>query len=160
MKTLIDFIKNLKSFYRFYKNYEYNGAECEFIIENYQKVLCSRKKTMSKPTYYANSVIGEMDRWYEDSWKPVYKLEPIERTREIGESTDKIETCEFSEKVCEKLTIKDCSICKYRDEDLIFNEETGEEYPFYKCQKGNDTSLDYECKNFERYMRNETDSWK
>lgn len=55
---------------------------------------------------------------------------------------------------------KDCSICKYCDEDLIFDEETGEEYPFYKCQKGNDTSLDYECKNFERYMRNETDSRK
>lgn len=78
MKTLIDFIKNLKSFYRFYKDYAYNGDECEFIIENYQEVLCSRTKTMSKPTYYANSVIGEMDRWYEDSWKSMYKCEPIE----------------------------------------------------------------------------------
>ena len=47
--------------------------------------------------------------------------------------------------------IKDCSICKYCDEDLIFDEETGEEYPFYKCQKGNDTSLDYECNDFERF---------
>ena len=88
MKTLIDFIKNLKSFYRFYKDYEYNGDECEFIIENYQEVLCSRTKTMSKPTYYANSVIGEMDKWYEDNWKHVYKREPIERTREIGEPID------------------------------------------------------------------------
>ena len=78
MKTLIDFIKNLKSFYRFYKDYEYNGDECEFIIENYQEVLCSRTKTMSKPTYYANSVIGEMDEWYEDSWKSMYKRNPIE----------------------------------------------------------------------------------
>ena len=50
---------------------------------------------------------------------------------------------------------KDCSICKYCDEDLIFDEETGEEYPFYGCQKGNDTSLDYECKDFERFMRND-----
>ena len=88
MKTLIDFIKNLKSFYRFYKDYEYNGDECEFIIENYQEVLCSRTKTMSKPTYYANSVIGEMDKWYEDNWKSVYKWEPIERTREIEEHID------------------------------------------------------------------------
>ena len=80
MKTLIDFIKNLKSFYRFYKDYEYNGDECEFIIENYQEVLCSRTKTMSKPTYYANSVIGEMDRWYEDSWKSMYKCQPIENS--------------------------------------------------------------------------------
>lgn len=47
--------------------------------------------------------------------------------------------------------VKDCSICKYCDEDLIFDEETGEEYPFYICQKGNDTSLDYECKDFERF---------
>ena len=46
---------------------------------------------------------------------------------------------------------KDCSICKYCDEDLIFDEKTGEEYPFYKCQKGNDTSLDYECKDFEMH---------
>lgn len=44
MKTLVDFIKNLKSFYQFYKDYKYNGAECEFIIENYQEVLCSRTK--------------------------------------------------------------------------------------------------------------------
>lgn len=39
MKTLVDFIKNLKSFYQFYKDYKYTGAECEFIIENYQEVF-------------------------------------------------------------------------------------------------------------------------
>lgn len=82
MKTLIDFIKNLKSFYRFYKNYEYNGSECEFIIENYQNVLCSRTKTMSKPTHCANSVIHNIDGWYEDSWKSMYKCEPIEAAKE------------------------------------------------------------------------------
>lgn len=66
MKTLIKFIKNLKSFYRFYKEYEYNGYDCEFIIENYQEVLCSRTKIMSKPTYYASAVIAEIDRWYQN----------------------------------------------------------------------------------------------
>ena len=70
MKTLIDFIKNLKSFYQFYKDYEYNGDACRVIIESYQEVLCSRTKTMSKPVYCANSVIAEMDRWYEDN-KPI-----------------------------------------------------------------------------------------
>ena len=45
---------------------------------------------------------------------------------------------------------KDCSICKYCDIDYIFDEEEGEEYPFYGCQKGNDISLDYECKDFEK----------
>ena len=47
--------------------------------------------------------------------------------------------------------MKDCSICKYCDEDFAFDEEIGEEYPVYECQKGNDTSLDYECKDFEKY---------
>jgi hypothetical protein len=47
--------------------------------------------------------------------------------------------------------MKDCSICKYCDEDFDFDEETGEEYPVYNCQKGNDTSLDCECKNFKKY---------
>lgn len=65
IKTIFEFIKNLKSFYRFYKDYEYNGDDCRFIIENYQEVLCSRTKTMSKPTYYSSAVIAEIDRWYE-----------------------------------------------------------------------------------------------
>jgi hypothetical protein len=30
--------------------------------------------------------------------------------------------------------MKDCSICKYCDEDFDFDEETGEEYPVYNCQ--------------------------
>lgn len=54
-----------------------------------------------------------------------------------------------------KSNVKDCLTCKYCDEDFVFDEETGEEYPFYKCQKGNDTSLDYECKDFERFMKND-----
>lgn len=32
--------------------------------------------------------------------------------------------------------MKDCSICKYCDEDFDFDKETGEEYPVYECQKG------------------------
>lgn len=47
--------------------------------------------------------------------------------------------------------MKDCSICKYCDEDFDFDEETGEEYPIYNCLKENDTSLDYECKDFKKY---------
>lgn len=50
MKTLINFVKNLKTFYQFYRDYEYDGNDCRFIIENYQEVLCNRTKTMSKPT--------------------------------------------------------------------------------------------------------------
>ena len=46
---------------------------------------------------------------------------------------------------------KDCSICKYCDIDYDFDEEECDEYPIYICQKGNDTSLDYECNDFERF---------
>lgn len=100
MKTLFRFIKSLKSFWKFYKDYEYNGKDCEFIIENYQEVLCSRTKTMSKPTYYASAVIAEIDEWYNESWKSVYGCEPIENIKERGEKTDKVETCGFPERVC------------------------------------------------------------
>lgn len=47
--------------------------------------------------------------------------------------------------------VKDCSTCKYCNEDFVFDEETGEEYPFYTCTKGNDTDLDYKCKDFKEY---------
>lgn len=82
MNILFGFIKNIKSFWKFYKDYEYNGQDCEFIIENYQEVLRSRTKAMSKPTHYANSVIHNMDRWYEDSLKPMCKCEPFESAEE------------------------------------------------------------------------------
>lgn len=99
MKTLFRFIKNIKSFWKFYKDYEYNGEDCEFIIENYQDVLCSRTKTMSKPTYRSSAVIAEIDEWYKESWKSVYGCEPIENVKEYGENKDKVETCEFPKRM-------------------------------------------------------------
>ena len=47
--------------------------------------------------------------------------------------------------------MNDCLKCKFSEEDYIFDEEIGEEYPIYTCSKGNDTSLDYECKDFKEY---------
>nr|DAH24200.1 MAG TPA: hypothetical protein [Caudoviricetes sp.] len=47
--------------------------------------------------------------------------------------------------------MNDCSKCKFSEEDFIFDEETGGEYPVYDCQKGNDTDLDYKCKDFKEY---------
>ena len=44
-----------------------------------------------------------------------------------------------------------CENCKYSDLDYIFDDEIGEEYPLYTCQKGNDVSLDFECKDFKEY---------
>ena len=46
---------------------------------------------------------------------------------------------------------RDCSACKYCSVDYSFDEETGEEYPIYECTKGNDTDLDFECKDFKKY---------
>lgn len=79
VKQIIRFLKNIKSFYKFYVDYEYNGNDCRFIIENYQDVLSNRTQTMSKPTYYANAVIDELDKWYEEAWKSTYKYPPMEK---------------------------------------------------------------------------------
>ena len=47
--------------------------------------------------------------------------------------------------------MNDCSKCKFCDIDYIFDEDIGDEYPLYSCEKGNDTSLDFECDDFEEY---------
>ena len=44
-----------------------------------------------------------------------------------------------------------CENCKYSDLDYIFDDEIGEEYPLYTCQKGNSVALDFECEDFEEY---------
>lgn len=46
--------------------------------------------------------------------------------------------------------MKDCSKCKYGDVDYLTDED-GEEYPFYTCEKGKDTDLDFECEEFKEY---------
>lgn len=66
MKQFLKFLTKIKSFWKFYQNYEYDGETVEFIIDNYQEVLCNRTKLMSKPIYYANDVIEQIDNWYED----------------------------------------------------------------------------------------------
>lgn len=65
MKQFLKFLTKIKSFWKFYQNYEYDGETVKFIIDNYQKVLCNRTKIMSKPTYYASDVITQIDNWYE-----------------------------------------------------------------------------------------------
>lgn len=70
MKQFLKFLTKIKSFWKFYKNYGYDGGDVEFIIKNYQEVLCSRTKTMSKPTYYAGEVIKQIDEWYYQEYDP------------------------------------------------------------------------------------------
>lgn len=64
MKQFLKFLTKIKSFWKFYQNYEYDGEDVEFIIDNYERVLCNRTKTMSKPTYYLEDVLREIDNWY------------------------------------------------------------------------------------------------
>lgn len=66
MKQLIKFIKNLKGYCKLERDYGYNPETYSFIINQYSDVLCSRTKTMSKPTYYAKDIIGEIDKWYKE----------------------------------------------------------------------------------------------
>lgn len=65
MKQFLKFLTKIKSFWKFYQNYGYDGETVEFIIDNYESVLCNRTKTMSKPTYYFEDVLRELDNWYE-----------------------------------------------------------------------------------------------
>ena len=66
LKQFFRFLKSIKSFYKFYADYEYDGETCRFIVEQYTSVLCNRTKLMSKPTYYARDVIQQLDNWYSD----------------------------------------------------------------------------------------------
>lgn len=67
IKQFIKFICNLKGYWTLQRNYEYAPETYEYIIEQYEMVLCERTNTMSKPTYNAWDVIGEIDKWYEDT---------------------------------------------------------------------------------------------
>ncbi len=64
MKQFLKFLTKIKSFWKFYQDYGYDGEDVEFIIDNYERVLCNRTKTMSKPTYYLEDVLREIDNWY------------------------------------------------------------------------------------------------
>lgn len=69
MKQLFRFIMNIRGYWNLHKNYEYDPNTYEFIIQQYETVLCERTKTMSKPTYYARDVVSEIDKFYEDLYE-------------------------------------------------------------------------------------------
>lgn len=94
MKQFLKFLTKIKSFWKFYQNYEYDGETVEFIIENYQEVLCSRTKLMNKPTYYANDVIAQIDEWYYEEYPP-FRI-----WRENNRSANRIEfSVEYSDMI-------------------------------------------------------------
>lgn len=94
MKQFLKFLTKIKSFWKFYYNYGYDGETVEFIIENYQDVLQNRTKLMSKPTYNANDVIKQIDEWYYE------KYPPFRIWRENSRFTDRIKfSVEYSDVV-------------------------------------------------------------
>ena len=66
IKDLFVFIKWLPAYRRLHKEYGYRPDTYDYIIQNYQNVLCERTRTMSKPTYYWQDVVSEIDKWYEE----------------------------------------------------------------------------------------------
>ena len=78
MRDFIGFIKNIGSFYRFWRDYEFTGEDASFIIEQYQSVLSNRTKCLSKPTYYAIGVINALDQWYEKAYEEEKENDSIE----------------------------------------------------------------------------------
>lgn len=64
MRQFWDFLTKIRSFWKLYKDYGYDGETIEFIIDTYEKLLCERTKTMSKPTYYLKDILAEIDKWY------------------------------------------------------------------------------------------------
>ena len=91
MRELFGFIKNIGSFYKFWKDYEFNGNAMAYIIEQYQSVISNRTRCLSKPTYSASTVICAIDEWYER----VYE-------EQDEEEKDQIESFELElDKFCE-----------------------------------------------------------
>lgn len=66
IKDFFLFIKWLPGYFRLHRNYGYDPDIYSFIIENYEMVLTSRTRFMSKPTYYWQDVVAQIDEWYED----------------------------------------------------------------------------------------------
>lgn len=69
MKQFLNFLTKIKSFWKLYKDYGYDGENIRFIIDTYEKLLCERTKTMSKPIYCLEDILREIDRWYEEHEK-------------------------------------------------------------------------------------------
>lgn len=66
IKQFFVFLKWLPSYFKLHNNYGYEPDTYDFIIQNYEQVLCNRTKLMSKPTYHWRDVVSEIDRWYEE----------------------------------------------------------------------------------------------
>ena len=69
IKTFLLFLRYLPGYYKLHINYEYSPDTYNFIIDNYEHVLCERTKLLSKPTYCWRTVVSEMDKYYEEIYQ-------------------------------------------------------------------------------------------
>lgn len=124
MKQFLKFLTKIKSFWKFYQNYGYDGETVEFITGNYERVLCNRTKTMSKPTYYANDVITQIDNWYEEmGYEPVRN--PCKKVKQIY---DRFETALDIDELAELILRLDVDFSKIDTENLAEYLEKKEKY--------------------------------
>lgn len=124
MKQFIKFLTKIKSFWKFYQNYEYGGETVEFIIDNYQEVLCNRTKLMSKPTYYANDVIEQIDNWYEEMGYECVE-NPYKKEKQIY---DLFKTALSEEELSELILMLDVDFSKINEEQLCEYIQKKEKY--------------------------------
>ena len=123
MKQFLKFLTKIKSFWKFYQNYGYDGEDVEFIIDNYERVLCNRTKTMSKPTYYLEDVLRELDNWYEEMGyvcierksKPKYNYDKFKTELSVEELAKElcsieIDCCESPEEYVQEYLEKKCEV--------------------------------------------------
>ena len=126
MRELFGFIKNIGSFYKFWKDYEFNGNAMAYIIEQYQSVISNRTRCLSKPTYSADTVVSALDEWYER----VYEEQDEEKN-------DQIESFELElDKFCEGCGEFSADVTKI---DVTTMEDMFEKNPkfrtYIKCTK-------------------------
>jgi hypothetical protein len=99
-----------------YSDYEYDGETIEFILETYEKVLCNRTRTMSKPTYYLHDILNEIDRYYAmDYEKAIRFLESEIRVSEQRRNTTSpmYDGENVGTEISERLLDKHINFCKH-----------------------------------------------
>ena len=126
MRELFGFIKNIGSFYKFWKDYEFNGNAMAYIIEQYQSVTSNRTRCLSKLTYAASTVICAIDEWYER----VYEEQDEEEKEQIDSFELELDKfCENCGHFCPDVTKIDVSSM----EDMFNHDKKFRTY--IKCTK-------------------------
>lgn len=112
VKSLWTFLRRIRGYRKLDLDYGYAPEDYRFILDNYCEVLENRTKMMSKPTYYAQDIIGQLDEWYDDHSTGFW----IEETIKEGELARIIRCSECMQPhvVCRSKTYGEwCRVQKY-----------------------------------------------